>query len=54
MASPAITRRKYYVCYAVMAAVNKAYGSWNIAELKAELRKRGAKLDGRKQDLVER
>ena len=30
------------------------YGFWNIDELKEELRKRGAKLSGRKTELVER
>ena len=30
------------------------YGSWSLTELKRELRKRGAKLDGSKHKLVER
>jgi len=30
------------------------YGSWTLVELKNELRKRNAKLSGRKHELIER
>jgi len=30
------------------------YGSWTLDEIKNELRKRGAKLSGRKHELVDR
>ena len=39
--------------HAVMAE-RVPYGSWSLTELKRELRKRGAKLNGRKHELVER
>jgi len=30
------------------------YGSWTLIQLRSELRKRGAKLSGRKKELIER
>lgn len=33
---------------------NTNYGDWSLAELKGELRKRKARISGRKHDLVER
>ena len=37
-----------------MAPAGESYGSWTLARLKAELRKRGAKTSGRKHELVKR